>query len=196
MNQPSVTISLNFTVPAHDATALLQKLLAALPAGADTTMTAPAAPPGQDIVARSWPPIPATAGEAYQKVAEENLRQLREGAIPDNGWGVVKDLPRVINSLPSETRKVVRRAIENGGHITRDEVYEVIGRDESKSLKGFTKPASSLTDRLISNGALPENAKPLLAPIYRKSKTFQQAQGFTVPVQVVSLMTQHMAQPA
>ncbi len=192
MIQPNITISL--TVPAYQASALLQKLLAVFPVAADVTMAAPMPTPvpatGQDIVAHSWPAIPVTAGEAYQKIAEENLRQLREGEIPGDGWGAVKNLPLVIDSLPSETRKVLRRAIENGGHITRDEVYEVIGRDESKSLKGFTKPAISLTDRLIANGELLGNAKPLLTPIYRKSKTFQQAQGFAVPVQVVSLMTQ------
>jgi len=185
MNSPNVTISLNYTVPVQDAAALLHKLIASLPSDATvTTSSHPGSAP------RVWPSIPPKAGEAYIKAAEENLRQLAEGSIPDDGWGQLKDLDAVIDSLRHETRAVVRRAIENGGHVSRDEVYELLGRDRSKSLKGFTKPAASLTERLIAGGELPSGAKPLLAPIYQKSKTYQQAQGFAVPVQVVSLVGQ------
>lgn len=187
MNSSTITISLSYTLPAKDAPALLQKLLAALPPGSNATVES------QCQGAQSWPPVPVAAGEAYREVAEANLRQLRDGTIPDDGWGAVKDLPGAINSLRSETRKVVLRAIENGGHVTREEVYEVLGRDRSQSLKGFTKPVHSLTERLMSGGELSDDAKALLMPIYQKSKTYQQAQGFAVPVQVVSLMTRHAA---
>lgn len=187
MNFPNVTISLSFTTPAQDAPALLQKLLAALPPDAITT------PGSQGQVGQSWPPIPATVGDAYRKVAEENLRQLRDGTILTCGWDTVKDLSGAIDSLRPETRKVVLRAIHNGGHITREEVYELLGRNTTQSLKGFTKPAASLTEKLKSGGELPDDAKPLLEPIYKESKTYQQAQGFAVPVQVVSLMTQRTA---
>jgi hypothetical protein len=188
VNAPNVTISLNYSVPVQDAVALLQKLLAVLPHGATVTSN------GDDPVPHSWPSVSPKAGEAYAKVANENLRQLAEGTVPDDGWGRLNDLAGVIDSLRSETRAVVRRAIENGGHVSREEVYELLRRDRNKSLKGFTKPAANLTERLIAAGELPSGAKPLLAPIYQKSKTYQQAQGFAVPVQVVSLMAQCIVQ--
>lgn len=188
MNQATVTISLNYTVPPQDASALLQKLLAALPAAAITTVGSVPAN-GQHAATRSWPAIPSTAEDAYIHLAKDNLRRLVEGDIPDNGWGGVKDLPRAIASLRAQTRKVVLRAIENGGHITRDEVYELIGRDKEQSLNGFTKPSASLSKKLMDSGELPAHAQPLLKPIYKKSKDLQKTQGFAVPVQVVSLMT-------
>jgi hypothetical protein len=187
MKPSNVTISLNYSVPVQDAVALLQKLLAVLPHDAAVATN------HQASVPRSWPAVPPKAGEAYAKVAEENLRQLAEGTVPDDGWGQLNDLKGVIDSLRSETRAVVWRAIENGGHVSRDEVYELLGRDRSKSLKGFTRPAASLTERLIAAGELSSGAKQLLAPIYQKSKTYQQAQGFAVPVQVVSLMDHRTA---
>jgi hypothetical protein len=197
MGQPSITINLSCTVQATDAPALLQKLLAALPGGMPPTTTVCSATASHAIagsesaLSHDWPPVPESAGEEYRKTAEENLRQLKHGAVPDHGWGRVRDLQKVIGSLRHETRKVVFRAIQNGGHVTRDEVYELLERDKTRSLKGFTKPAASLMERLISSGELPRNARPLLTPIYKQSNTYQQAQGFVVPLQLVSLMTLH-----
>ncbi len=197
MSQANITITLSCTVPANEAPTLLQKLLAALPEGVTPTATASPVTGGTgDPIGggglpppHTWPPVPEDAGEEYKRTAEENLRQLQHGAIPDHGWGRVRDLQKVIGSLRSETRKVVLRAIQNGGHVTRDEVYALLERDETQSLKGFTKPAASLVERLMESGELPRNARPLLTPIYKQSKTYQQAQGFVVPLQVVSLMT-------
>jgi hypothetical protein len=192
MSQASITIGVSCTVPAAEAPALLQKLLAVLPGGVIPTTTATpstgASDSNGDALPHRWPPIPEYAGEVYRKIAEENLRHLQHGEIPDHGWGRVHNLQEVIGSLRSETRKVVLRAIQNGGHVTRDEVYELLERDKTQSLKGFTKPAANLMERLISSGELPRNARPLLEPIYKQSKTYQQAQGFVVPLQVVSLL--------
>lgn len=181
MTEPIITISLNYTVSAQQAPALLQKLLALLPAEAITASNAPQP-------AHTWPEIPASADDAYRKVADENLVKLRNGSTEDNGWGNVKDLPGVIASLRGSTKKVVQRAIDNGGHVSRDEVYELIGRGEEQSLKGFTRPAAAVTERLTAAGELGPDAQPLLKPVYAKSKSYQQAQGFVVPLQVVRLL--------
>lgn len=188
MNLPNVIISLSYTVPVQDAPALLQQLLASLPSG--VTMTSP----GTNLVARAWPAVPNAAGEEFRARAERNLRQLQEDSVLEQGWGNVKDLAGAIRSLPANTLKVVMRAIENGGHITREEVFAVIGRETGRTLKGFTKPVARLMERLKSHGELGEDAAELLEPIYKESQTYQQAQGFAVPVQVVSLMTRRLAQ--
>lgn len=192
MTQAIITIGVNFTVPATEASALLQRLLAVLPVGVISTTTSGAVSntddSNEDALPHRWPSIPASAGDVYLKVAEENLRQLQHGDIPDHGWGRVKNLQEVISSLRPETRKVVFRAIQNGGHVTRDEVYELLDRDKTQSLKGFTKPAANLMEKLFISGELPRSARPLLDPIYKQSKTYQQAQGFVVPLQIVSLL--------
>lgn len=174
------TIGITIHVAAHEAPAFLQRLLPILPQGA-TASTGAMPPP-------AWPAVPVAAGSAYQRIAEDNLRRLREDDIPDDGWGGVQDLDKVVRSLRAETSKVVLRAIENGGHVSRDEVYALLGRDKEQSLKGFTKPVAGLMERLVASGQLAADAKPLLQPIYEKSRTYQQAQGFMVPVQVVSLL--------
>lgn len=181
MTEPTITISLSYTVAADVAPALLQKLLAVLPAGAVAGSTGSQA-------AHAWPEIPASAHDAYRKIAAGNLTKLQNGTIDDDGWGNVKDLPKVIASLRGSTKKVIQRAIDNGGHVSRDEVYELIGRGEEQSLKGFTRPATAITQRLTAAGELGPNALPLLKPIYAKSKSYQQAQGFVVPLQVVRLL--------
>lgn len=177
MTQP-VKITLSFELGLEQAPAFLQQLLTALPAAAGF----PASSTDQ------WPCIPPSAGDAYREEAEENLRRLRSGDIPDDGWTKVPNLPDVIDSLRAETRRVLMRAIENGGHVSRAEVFTILERNKDQSLKGFTKPAASVTERLMAEGILPRDARPLLTPIYTQSKTYQQAQGFTVPLQVVARM--------
>lgn len=201
MTPNTITISVSFAVSPQQAPATLQKLSAFFSSDTPSTWSAhaPASAPVDEIVSMEaapteddeWPSIPADATADFRDAAEDNLRRLREGAIPDQGWGGVKDLSGELASLPAETRKVVMRAIANGGHISRKEVYAVLGRDLKMSLKGFTKPAGSLTEDLIARGEVIKNndLKPLLNPIYKKSKTYQPTQGFTVPIQVVSLMT-------
>ena len=183
MSEINVKISLSCTVSAQRAPSLLQELLAMLPKDgiANVSEEAPTTP-------ASWPSVPASAGDAYRKRAEKNFQELAGGQIPEHGWGKVEDLRKLFDQLPSETRKVVLHAIANGGHISRDEVYEVLDRDKDKSLNGFTKPAARLTRQLVLNGSLPSDAKPLLTPIYDKSPSFQQAQGFVVPLEVVLRM--------
>lgn len=181
MTEPTITISLNYTVSAQQAPALLQKLLAVLPAEAVISSSAPQP-------AHTWPDIPAVADDGYRKVAEENLTKLRNGSTEDNGWGNVKNLSAVITSLRGATKSVVQRAIDNGGHVSRHEVYQLIGRGADQSLKGFTRPAAAVTKRLIAAGELDLRAQPLLKPVYAKSKSFQQAQGFVVPLEVVRLL--------
>lgn len=181
MTEPTITISLNYTVPAGQASATLQELLKLLPAASSAINSTPQA-------VHKWPAIPTSVDDEYRRRAEQNLMKLRTGVIEDEGWGNVKDLATVIKSLRDATRMVILRAIDNGGHVSRDEVYELIGRDEDKTLKGFTRPAVAVTTRLTKEGQLGEEFKPLLKPVYAKSKSFQAAQGFVIPLQIVRML--------
>jgi hypothetical protein len=84
--------------------------------------------------------------------------------------------------------EAVRRAILNGGSITRSEVYELGGYPEGRQLKGFTRPVNRATQALRDSGDLPDEAEELLEAIYDMNvKGYQQAKGFRVPQELVAL---------
>jgi len=124
----------------------------------------------------------------FKTIVDENLQSLEKEEVPDEGWGQIHDLAGFINRLPKNQKKTVLRAIENGGKVSRSEVFALIGRSEDKSLKGFTKPVISRMEEMQEKQELPLDATPLLRPIYDGSMRYQQAQGFLVPMQVVIRM--------
>lgn len=79
---------------------------------------------------------------------------------------------------------VIRECIENGGRVTRERVFEIDERDESFTLRGFTKPVQRTTAELQYVGAVPLGVQPLLSAIY---ETGVRTSHFEVPAEVVSL---------
>lgn len=87
--------------------------------------------------------------------------------------------------------RVIMAAIQNGGSVSRDEVYELAGYDSTRSLKGFTRPTNRATNALRESGVLPDDADELLAPKYDLTvKSFQRTQGFTIPLEIVKLYSE------
>jgi hypothetical protein len=84
---------------------------------------------------------------------------------------------------------VIFEAIKNGtGYVSRDQVYELGHYEESRSLKGFTRPVNRFTEEAQEKGLLPDDAEDLLLPDYDPAiKGFQRARGFFVPMEVVKL---------
>ena len=84
---------------------------------------------------------------------------------------------------------VIFEAIKNGtGYVSREQVYELGHYDESRSLKGFTRPVNRFTEEAQERGLLPNDAEDLLLPDYDPAiKGFQRARGFFVPMEVVML---------
>lgn len=65
----------------------------------------------------------------------------------------------------------VRRAFQNGGSISRDEIYAVAGFDLSRSLRGFTRPIDRITRLLIDSEVLPYAVNSALTPFYDSALT-------------------------
>ncbi|OIJ88133.1 hypothetical protein BIV25_37115 [Streptomyces sp. MUSC 14] len=123
--------------------------------------------------------------------AQANL----DAAIPEDveasGWtknAYDQAIVMMAGSRAEVQIKVVKRAIANGGSITRSEVYELGGYPADRQLKGFTRPANRATQTLRDRGELPDEADELLEPIYDMAiKGYQPAKGFRVPEELVTL---------
>lgn len=102
-----------------------------------------------------------------------------------------KALVKLADSRASVQIQAVKRAIENGGSVTRAEVYDLGGYPAERQLKGFTRPANRATQELRDSGDLPADAAELLDPIYDYTvKGYQQAKGFRVPKELLQLITE------
>lgn len=83
----------------------------------------------------------------------------------------------------------IRLAVENDGYVERDDVYRLGEYDESRQLKGFTRPVNRLVQELRDVGDIPEDAADVLVPVYDKgTRGFGWADGFRVPHEVVLLL--------
>lgn len=188
----NLNLNFNFTTTAQDFPALLNQLLghlagAGLPQPQVTAGAAPAAaqPAPLNLERASFPDLDPNGGKTYLRAGQMNLRKLEAGEIEDAGWSKVTDLDGKLARLRKPYRAVLKRAVLNGGHISRDEVYREINRAPDKALKGFTRPVQALAKQLDAQGLLGANYEELLTPIYAGSGGFDKAEGFTVPLQVV-----------
>ena len=131
---------------------------------------------------------------------EEAIRQLDARAVanltgldhhdlddvPSTGWTQEAYLEAMKGLLGKHfvQANVINEAIKTGtGTISRDKVYELGGYDESRSLKGFTRPVNRIQADLEDRGMLPEEAADLLAPIYPPGTGYSRATGFRVPLE-------------
>jgi hypothetical protein len=80
----------------------------------------------------------------------------------------------------------VRAALEQGGFVARDVVYQLGGYDEGRTLRGFTRPANRITQDLRDRGMLGDSAPDLLRAVYDPQISYVQASGFRVPAELVT----------
>lgn len=84
---------------------------------------------------------------------------------------------------------LLEAAIETGGSLDRDSVYGVMGWDDGRQMKGFTRPFRTAMKYLISSGKLPETAAvPLDAEYDENIKGYQKAIGVVVAVDLLKAL--------
>lgn len=116
----------------------------------------------------------------------DDIQRVRDEEPPRTMW-TIDAVKAVLTRLDVEERtqaKVIRRAIERGGRVARDYVYELEGRDESQTLRGYTKPVLRVTASLQEVGAVPEGVVPLLNAVYDSGV---RTSHFSVPPEVPEL---------
>lgn len=134
--------------------------------------------------------------EASVQDVERVDRFLAEGESKteepiDCGW-TARSLGMLLRRLSTEgpvQEAVIRLAAEQGGFVSREEVYELGEYDAERSLRGFTRPVSRIAQELRDAGVVPDNAVDVLLPVYDPTiSSFQKASGFRIPQELIPLI--------
>ncbi len=81
---------------------------------------------------------------------------------------------------------IIRAAAREGGSIDRDDVYRLAGYDNSRMLRGFTRPPSRITLDLQAASLVADGVEPPLTPIYDGMK----AMAFVIPQEMVAILAE------
>lgn len=114
-----------------------------------------------------------------------------EGDDATAGW-TYEALEQLLARLSLEApvqEATIRLACQQGGFISRDDVYRLGEYDPERQLKGFTRPVNRLVQQLRDAGDVPQDAADVLVPVYDEMKHgFGWADGFRVPSDLVALL--------
>lgn len=106
-----------------------------------------------------------------------------EDIVTTPGW-TADNAERLFRRLEQQgpvQRGAILRAVQNGGFVSRDEVYELGGYAPERTLRGFTRPATRVTRELQERGYLSDVAPDPLRTVYDPKQSYVQTAGFEVP---------------
>jgi hypothetical protein len=83
-------------------------------------------------------------------------------------------------------------AINNDGHVSRDEIFGIGGYEQTRQLKNWTKPLRTIFSELVDDHDLPESAELPMEADYTEGSSFRQAYGFSVAPEIVKLVRDAM----
>jgi hypothetical protein len=107
-----------------------------------------------------------------------------------HGWTKLAagELMRRLEAQNPVQAEVLRKAAEQGGFIKREKVYSIGEYDESRTLRGFTRPIRRICRELQNEGVLDEGATEVIEVLY-ESDAWSPAVGFGVPDEIVDLIS-------
>jgi hypothetical protein len=115
--------------------------------------------------------------------------------LADGGWSA-ESIRILLTWLSVEAPvqvAVIRQATLRDGYVDRERVYDIGQYPAGRSLKGFTRPISRITQSLRDNGSIPENAVDILQTVYdENSPKFGWAAGFRIHPQVSSVLSRFL----
>ncbi|MFF3768129.1 PIN-like domain-containing protein [Streptomyces sp. NPDC001922] len=128
----------------------------------------------------------------------EQLRGTETAAESSTGGWTIEPLMRFMGELlqryPAQA-KVVTAAAVNGGFVDRSTVYDLAGYPDDRTLKGFTRPISTVSRELEDEGVLTGEEPFLLHTIYGMPTEPSWASGFRIPSDVVALLQGNTDEP-
>jgi len=97
-------------------------------------------------------------------------------------------IPQLSGRYPVQAA-VIRLAAQTQGFVDRDKVYALGEYEESRTLRGFTRPVKRITQQMRDSGEVPLHAIEVLAPVYDPTiLSFNQAAGFSVSEELIPLL--------
>ena len=112
--------------------------------------------------------------------------------VESSGWAkqlLDEALAKLTASGADVQVKAIKRAAENGGFVSRAEVYELGNYSANRSLRGFSRPSNRVVQSMRDSGKLPEDAVELLETQYDPTgKGYRPTTGFSVPPEIVRLL--------
>jgi len=97
----------------------------------------------------------------------------------------VEELLRRLDAEGRVQADVIRTAAEQGGTIDRETVYGVCGYEDSRMLRGFSRPAARITADLQREGIVGDLVAPMLVALYPDDV---RAAAFRIPAEVVAIV--------
>ncbi|MFE3786413.1 PIN-like domain-containing protein [Streptomyces goshikiensis] len=108
-----------------------------------------------------------------------------EGYVGTWNYAALASLMTLLRAEASVQADVIEYALENGGYVSRNQVYEIGGYDPGRMLKGFTRPVTRLSLQVAAAYDLARFEPYLLKPDYDEMKAgFGWVDGFRVPASV------------
>ena len=109
----------------------------------------------------------------------------------ETGWTAheLNSLLRRLVTIAPVQEATIRLAGQQGGYVSREDVYRLGEYEPDRQLKGFTRPVNRLVQDLRNTGELPDEAADALSPVYEKmSYGFGRVDGFRIPEEIVCLL--------
>jgi hypothetical protein len=139
----------------------------------------------------------ALAVTVEKRSVEDVERTTRTETTPaseagvETGWTArtLSSLLRRLATVAPVQEATIRLAGQQGGYVSREDVYRIGEYEPGRQLKGFTRPVNRLVQDLRDAGELPDEAADALSPVYDKmSYGFGRVDGFQVPEEIVHLL--------
>ncbi|MFA1544591.1 PIN-like domain-containing protein [Actinomadura monticuli] len=131
------------------------------------------------------------------EVSDESVDDIGrvDRALADTAYGgwTTDALGEILDLLGAEGRMeqaaAIIHAAKNDGFVSRDAIYALAGYDESRSLRGFTRPITRITGIFREQGTISASAEDILTADYDDSAGSPGlAIGFSMPQSIVPLV--------
>ncbi len=136
-----------------------------------------------------------TANESFNlNLDPESVASVERTDSTYEGSGWTKEglraLLLVLEDQAPTRAKVIRRAIEQGGYVSREEVYEIGGYNENRMLTGWTRPIRTWTQYLRDKGEIPSNEGTTDVLEVQYERGDGRARGFKIPEPMMELFAE------
>jgi predicted nucleic acid-binding protein len=125
--------------------------------------------------------------ERTTRTEEARVQETKD----ETGWTAqaLASLLEKLSTVGPVQEATIRLAAQQGGYISREEVYALGEYEPDRQLRGFTRPVNRLVQELRDSGELPADATDILLPVYDKMvHGLGWVDGFRVPAEIITFL--------